>query len=161
MGEFFDKHNPFVHTNSIFDVIEKTPQHRYYLLTKAIEILARYYLRENNPLLPKNIPIFPKNVWLGISIDGTTQRFGYEILRNTDAKTKFISYEPLRGPVKPQLDGIDWVIIGPTSTRKGFIQPEQHWIETIIDEARKENVPVFLKNKLDFPERIQEFPKEL
>jgi len=159
MGEFFDKHNQFINTNAIFDVIEKTPQHRYYLLTKAIEILAKYYLRENNPLLPTNIPIFPKNIWLGISIDGTTQIYGYDILKETDAQLKFISYEPLRGPVKPRLDGIDWAIIGPTSTRKGFIQPKQEWVETIIEEARAQGCAIFLKNKLDYQPLIQEFPR--
>ena len=161
MGEFFDKHNPFIHTNAILEVIEKTPQHRYYLLTKAIDILAKYYLRDNNPLLPNTIPIFPPNLWLGISIDGTTQRLGYDTLRETDAKVKFVSFEPLRGPVKPKLEGIDWVIIGPTSTRKGFVQPKRAWIETIIEEARVQGCAVFLKNKLDYLPLVQEFPRAL
>jgi len=156
MGEFFDKYVPFMWQNKILEIVEKTP-HTYYLLTKAIDVLAEWWIKK--PTWLNQGPVFPKNVRLGISIDGTNQTVGYDTLVQTDAEVKFVSFEPLRGPVKPKLKGINWVIIGPTSTRKGYVQPQKEWVDTIIKEARANQCAIFLKNKLDYPERIQEFPE--
>ena len=71
-------------------------------------------------------------------------------------------FEPLHGPIKFRLSEVDWIIVGAeTGHRIGRIVPEKSWVQGIIDNAKAENIPVFLKNNLKpiFGEKlIQEFP---
>ncbi len=100
---------------------------------------------------------FPDNVWVGLSVDGTENaplsRI-YNGLAKTQARVKFISFEPLLAD--PKLDyrdlewaGISWVIIGQQTPIKKSTMPKIEWIDEIVDAADKTNTPVFLKDNLN------------
>ena len=147
MGEMFGSWVPTLWTNKILRTIEKDRWHKFQILTKQ----------------PQNLPAFkyPENVWLGETIDGLEPR---EIMQKdlvhileTDARIKFVSFEPLLGPVKLHLEGLNWIIIGAqTNPRK---PPDPDWVQQVILEARRHDIPIFLKDNLEWPEKIQEFPE--
>ena len=83
--------------------MEETPQHTYQVLTKRAERLEE---------LSKKLS-WPANVWMGVSVESTDYQFRMDHLRRTKAKTKFLSLEPLLGPLDDlDLRGIDWAIAG-------------------------------------------------
>jgi len=116
---------------------------------------------------PERIPPirFPDNVWIGATVtnEGTDYR-NIAHMNFVQAKIRFISFEPLLGPLPAAitLKEMQWVIIGKlTGSRK--VELKRAWVEDIIAECDRENIPVFLKNNLCPPLRkqdlIQEFPK--
>lgn len=146
MGEFFDHEVPIEWREEVLDVISNCRHLTFQILTK------RYYNLHTYD--------YPSNLWLGVSQDcKTTDPDAIRALWLTDARTKFVSFEPLLGP-RPDVDlhGIDWVIIG-AQTGPGAKPPKPEWVQAIIHEARDWNIPVFLKNNLNWPEKIQEFPE--
>lgn len=125
-------------------VIKQTPQHTYQILTKRINLVPRR--------LPKDWGNGYDNVWLGVSVENqdlANRRI--PILQEIPAKVRFLSIEPLIGPVDLTnlLDGIHWVIIGGESgndTGKWRYRPcELVWIKNIIEECLLQGVPVFVK----------------
>jgi protein gp37 len=105
----------------------------------------------------------PPNCWLGISLDGkyTNDEMNLMIdnLLNIGTRVRFISFEPLLGGIPDvNLEGIDWVIIG-AQTGPGAKPPEKEWVEDIIKEARSQDIPVFLKDNLNWKEQVREWPK--
>ena len=132
----------------IFQAIEACPQHTFQILTK----------------FPQNIDRpMPDNVWLGVTITGDNIRSDFNKARDLEeaqAKTKFISCEPLFG--QPVLGLVDWIIIGKLTQHGHKYDPERMWIENIIRFAQGENIPIFLKDNLKEiwgKKLIQEFPK--
>ncbi|MCP3941683.1 MAG: DUF5131 family protein [Desulfobacteraceae bacterium] len=104
------------------------------------------------------------NCWYGTTVDGTafTRNNMDDLIRATaGAWTRFVSFEPLIQPVSQHdLSNIcllDWIIIGADSTR-GAARPPKQWADCLINEARKSNVPVFVKDNYGYPEKIKEFP---
>jgi len=85
------------------------------------------------------------NVWLGTSVESEQYRHRIDRLRGTDARVKFLSLEPLLGPL-PDLDlgGIDWVIVGGESG-PGARPCDVEWIRAIVEQCRDAKVPVFVK----------------
>ena len=85
----------------------------------------------------------------------------FHYLLNVTAETKFVSFEPLLGPI-PDLDsnlcGIDWIIIG-AQTGPGARPPKKEGVEDIIGEARSQDIPVFLKDNLHWHEQVREWPE--
>lgn len=78
-------------------------------------------------------------------------------LRDVQAPVRFVSFEPLLGPIDTDLSGLDWVIgalTGPAAR-----QPEVTWVETLIARARAAGAAVFVKDNLRWPEGIQEWPQ--
>jgi len=132
--------------------INKAPWHIYQFLTKNP---ARYSGWS-----------FGNNCWLGTTIDRPeVQHERWNAMAAAKAKVKFISFEPLLGPMRVEelgMSALDWIIIGEL-TGKAMTQEEIHqvrvWAEEIIDQAKELNIPVFVKNALGaiFPQR--EFPK--
>jgi len=102
-----------------------------------------------------------ENGWYGTTVDGTerTKNNIRDLVYYTQVGMagRFISFEPLLVPVKPDLFGIQWVIIGADSTR-GAVKPPKEWADTIIEEARKNNIPVWIKDNFQYPIRIKEKP---
>jgi len=101
------------------------------------------------------------NAWYGTTVDGLemTER---NIYRLTDAVpeqyTRFVSFEPLLRDVSHQdLTGIDWVIIGADS-RQNAAKPKPEWVLSLLKKAREQNIPVWIKENLDWPVRIKEMP---
>jgi protein gp37 len=85
------------------------------------------------------------NIWMGVSVEKQEYTFRIDHLRETRALTKFLSLEPLLGPLRNlNLTGIDWVIVGGESgPRARPMQPE--WVIEIRDQCREADVPFFFK----------------
>jgi protein gp37 len=112
-----------------------TPQHSFQVLTKRSE-----NLRKLNQVIS-----WPNNVWMGVTVENNDYLFRIEDLRNTAAKIKFISFEPLLGRIaKVDLQGIDWVIVGGESGPKARPM-SPFWVEEIRDLCLKAEIPFFFK----------------
>jgi len=111
---------------------------------------------------PENIPedlLFPENVWIGATVTSQSELEKIDELRGRAlCNTLFVSFEPLLGPVEPDLNGIQWIIIGKlTGSRRIKLDPS--WVEDLLSIARRWGVPVFIKNNVGWPEKIQEWPE--
>ncbi len=135
MGDLFHEEVPIGFIRQVFGVMAATPRHTYQLLTKRAERLA-----EIAPLLP-----WPRNVWLGVTVEDHERLTREEKLRAVPAAVRFLSIEPLLGPL-PDLDlsGIDWVIVGGESG-PGARTMNPAWVLAIRDECVASQVPFFFK----------------
>ena len=151
MGELFSGKNPNFWLTEVFDVIRRCPQHTFIVLTKQPQNLCF-------------IDDWPDNVWVGISIDGLSEpelidrQLAY--LREVKSRVRFISFEPLLSSVNVSLRGIDWVIIGQQSGQ-GAKKANPRWVQYLIERARMDKIPVFLKDNLNWQLIIREFPNSL
>ncbi len=102
LSDLFHEDVPLAFIRRAFAVMEATPWHTYQILTKRAERLAAL-----SPHLD-----WPDNVWQGVSVESQPYAFRVDHLRRTGARVKFLSVEPLLGPVGLDLRGIDWVITG-------------------------------------------------
>jgi protein gp37 len=103
MSDLFHKNVPFDYVEQVFDVMNKASWHRFQVLTKRADRLEKLA-----PLLT-----WSANIWMGVSVENSAYVHRIDQLRNTGAHVKFLSLEPLLGPL-PNLDlrKIDWVIVG-------------------------------------------------
>lgn len=135
MSDLFHKGVPFGFISKVFDVMTRASHHRFQILTKR-----------SNRLLNLNSKLsWPPNVWMGVSVENPDYLFRIEHLRQTDSKIKFISFEPLLGPIHNlNLEGIDWVIVGGESGPKARkMAPE--WARAIRDQCLSDGIPFFFK----------------
>jgi protein gp37 len=135
MSDLFHKDVPLTFILSVFDTMERAPWHRFQVLTKRPERVA-----ELDPLLH-----WPPNVWMGTSVENARVMHRIDSLRRTGAKVKFLSLEPLLGPL-PNLDltGIDWAIVGGESG-PGARPMKPEWATQIRDQCIAANVAFFFK----------------
>jgi len=135
MSDLFHEEVPLGFIRRIFDVMRRAPQHTFQVLTKRAERLL-----ELSPRLP-----WPENVWMGVTVERADCAGRIEHLRRTGARVKFLSLEPLLGPL-PGLDlrGIDWVIVGGESG-PGARPMEPAWAREIRSRCRAADVPFFFK----------------
>jgi protein gp37 len=135
MSDLFHKDVPFDFIRRVFDVMAKAHWHQFQVLTKRAE-----RLEELSPAIE-----WPENVWQGVSVENADYAFRIDHLRRAGAKTKFLSIEPLLGPI-PNLDlsGIDWVIIGGESG-PGSRPVQREWIVELIAQCERADVPVLFK----------------
>jgi protein gp37 len=135
MSDLFHNDIPFEFIKSVFEVMNNTPQHTYQVLTKRSERLMQIA-----PLLN-----WTSNIWMGVSVENEHVAERITHLVKTPAFIKFISCEPLIGPLYSlQLDLIDWVIVGGESGHKAR-EIKQDWIDYIHNECQTQNVPFFFK----------------
>jgi protein gp37 len=123
----------------LFDVIDRTPNLDWLLLTKRPENMTR--------LAPESWRAgWPKNVWAGTTVEDQKRRSRIAHLQAVPATTRFLSCEPLLEAVdlRGHLDGIDWVIVGGESG-PGARPFETEWTDVIIREARLMSVAVHVK----------------
>ena len=137
MSDLFHRDVPVDFIRDVFEVMRQNPQHVFQVLTKRADIL-RYYDSEDRLF-------WPHNVWMGVSVENARNMDRIDLLRQTRAKVKFLSCEPLLGPLSSMnLDCIDWVIVGGESGRKArTIDPE--WVQEIREQCLAANVPFFFK----------------
>jgi protein gp37 len=115
--------------------MNKTPQHTYQVLTKRAERLAELHQHLN----------WTNNIWIGVSVEDERVRGRIDFLRTTNAKVKFLSCEPLIGPLMNlNLDGINWVIVGGESGRKARPMKEW-WVWDIRQQCSEQGVDFFFK----------------
>ncbi len=135
MSDLFHEKVPVVFIQKTFDVMCRADWHKFQILTKRAERLV-----ELNPQID-----WPDNVWMGVSVENQEYVSRIDCLRRTGAKVKFLSLEPLLGPIH-QLDltGINWVIIGGESG-PGARPVLQEWVTDIRDQCVIAHVPFFFK----------------
>lgn len=135
MSDLFHARVPFEFIQDVFRVMAKTPQHSYQVLTKRARRLRRIA-----PLLD-----WPPNVWMGVSVEDSEVLYRIDELRAVPAKVRFLSCEPLLGPLsRLQLDGIHWVIAGGESGSNAR-KMDQAWVRDIRDQCIDSEVPFFFK----------------
>lgn len=135
MSDLFHKDVPLDFIKKVFEVMNKTPQHTYQVLTKRGDVLYKYHEQLN----------WTKNIWMGVSVENelVTERIDY--LRKTNAQTKFLSLEPLIGPLPNlNLENIDWAIVGGESGPKAR-RLEYKWVRDIQKQCTKADVLFFFK----------------
>jgi len=136
---FIEEADPW--RDEAWEMIRRTPQHTYQILTKRPERIAKH--------LPEYFDEL-HNVWLGVSVESEAQVERIAYLRDLPCTT-FVSFEPLIGPIvwKDSMNHIDWFIIGGESgndTGKYKYRPmEIEWLEHLIYEAQKSGIPCFVK----------------
>lgn len=135
MSDLFHKDVPLDFIRRVFDVMNRCPQHDFQVLTKRPERAAE---------LAKHFT-WTDNIWMGTSVESAIYTHRISSLRAIEAKIRFLSCEPLLGPIpKLPLDGIHWVIVGGESG-PGARPMEQAWVEQIRDTCVAKGVPFFFK----------------
>ena len=135
MSDLFHEDVPTEFILRVFEIMNQADQHVYQALTKRSERLL-----ELNLLLP-----WAENVWMGVTVENDAYTSRIDDLRQTGATTKFLSLEPLLGPLPDlNLDGIDWVIVGGESG-PGARPMDPSWVVDIRDQCQKAAVPFFFK----------------
>lgn len=135
MGDLFHAQVPFEYVREVFTVMEETPRHTYQLLTKRSERLLRLSTKLT----------FPSNLWVGVSVESQAHVGRIDHLRDVPASVRFLSCEPLLGPLgELGLDAIHWVIAGGESGPKARpMSPD--WVRELRDSCLRQSVPFFFK----------------
>ena len=135
MSDIFHEEVPFEFVDKMFEIIKRTPQHRYQILTKRAERMEEYFATRS----------IPENVWLGVTVEAQSSRFRIDCLRNLPASVKFLSCEPLVEDLGIlDLTGIDWVIVGGESGPKARPMQES-WVLNIRKQVEKQGARFFFK----------------
>ncbi len=135
MSDLFHAKVPLGFVRDVFAVIADTPQHTYQVLTKRST-----RLRKNADKLD-----WPDNLWMGVSVENSDVMFRVDDLRQVPANVRFLSCEPLIGPLDGiNLDGIGWVIAGGESGPH-YRPMELAWARSIRNACQAAGVPFFFK----------------
>lgn len=135
MSDLFHEDVPFSFILEVFDVMRRASWHDFQILTKRSARLLELSSKLE----------WPKNVWMGVSVENADYAYRIHHLRSTGAAVKFLSLEPLLGPLPDlNLAGIDWVIVGGESGP--MARPiVKAWVTDIRDQCQQAAVPFFFK----------------
>jgi protein gp37 len=135
MSDLFHKDISLEFIKKVFAVMNENPQHVFQVLTKRAERLFEIHSELK----------WAHNIWMGVSVENTKVIDRIDYLRQTNARVKFLSCEPLIGPLpKLNLQNIDWVIVGGESgTRPRPMNAD--WVLDIQDQCAATDVPFFFK----------------
>jgi protein gp37 len=137
MSDLFHKDIPIKYIQQIFKVIKYNPQHVFQVLTKRADVL-RYY--DSEGWLE-----WPHNLWMGVTVENSSLIKRIELLKQTGARVKFLSCEPLLSSLPNlNLQEIDWVIVGGESGRTPRPIKEE-WIIDIKEQCQIANVAFYFK----------------
>lgn len=155
MGDLFGEWVPDEWIEEVLKACRKAPQHTFMFLTK-------------NPWGYHRLQtLYSSNDWLGVTIDGTGTGNSFRDYKSkrkamdyvAPIVNRFLSIEPLINPIDPGIiEGMGWVIVG-AQTGPGAVKPKKKWVQNIMNQARKYDIPLFLKDNLNWPEKIQEWPE--
>ena len=135
MSDLFHKDVPLSFITRVFDVMNDNPQHVFQVLTKRSDVLLKY----NKSLK------WGSNIWMGVSVENDKVLNRIDDLRKTEAKVKFLSCEPLIGPLfNMNLEKIDWAIVGGESGPKARPMKEG-WVWDIKQQCQEAGVAFFFK----------------
>src|SRR5689334_18893721 len=135
MSDLFHNDVPMEYVLRVFEVMQQANWHRYQVLTKRSDRLVR---------LDPHIP-WQRHIWMGVSVESQNYAFRIGDLCSTQAQVKFLSLEPLLGPLSNlNLQGIDWVIVGGESG-PGARPMRIDWVREIRDQCVNRGVPFFFK----------------
>ena len=135
MSDLFHPKVPLDYIRQVFDVIGETPQHSYQVLTKRSKRLTQ----------TADCLEWPPNLWMGVSVEDSRYSFRINHLQTVPAAVRFLSCEPLLGPLEAlELEGIQWVIAGGESG--GNARPmDPDWVRSIRDQCLDAGVAFFFK----------------
>ena len=135
MSDLFHKDVPLEFIQKVFTTMREASWHTFQVLTKRADRLAE---------LDSEID-WPHNVWMGVSVETAAYTFRIDHLRKTGAHIKFLSLEPLLGPLEDlNLQGINWVIVGGESG-PGARPMKGEWVLSLRDQCDRAGVPFFFK----------------
>lgn len=135
MSDLFHARVPLDFVRQVFEVMADTPQHTYQVLTKRARRVRQVADRLE----------WPANVWVGVSVETAKELPRVDDLREVPAAVRFLSCEPLLGPLDGlDLAGIDWVIAGGESGA-GHRPLDEHWVTGIRDACLEAEVAFFFK----------------
>ncbi len=135
MSDLFHEQVPVGFVEQVFRVMHQADWHEYQILTKRSERLLDL----------EGIVAWAPHIWMGVTVESREYTFRIEHLRQTGAAIKFLSLEPLLGPI-PDLDleGIDWVVVGGESG-PGARPMGREWARDVRDQCCRAGVPFFFK----------------
>lgn len=135
MSDLFHKDVPLEFIQKVFKVMRDNPQHVFQVLTKRADRLLE---------LDKELK-WSHNIWMGVSVEDKRVTNRIDLLRETNARTKFLSLEPLIGPLpNMNLDKIDWVIVGGESGHNPRPM-KADWVIDIQEQCEETEVAFFFK----------------
>jgi protein gp37 len=135
MSDLFHKNVPVDYIQRVFEIMRQAHWHIFQVLTKRSERLLQLDTKIH----------WPANVWMGVSVENEDYQFRIDDLRNTHAKVKFLSLEPLLGPLPDlNLKDINWAIVGGESG-PGARPMKEEWVIEIRDQCRTAYVDFFFK----------------
>ncbi len=135
MSDLFHARVPLGFVREVFEVIEATPQHTYQVLTKRSSRLRKVADRLD----------WPTNLWMGVSVENQDALYRVDDLRQVPAAVRFLSCEPLLGPIDGiDLTKIDWVIAGGESG-SDYRPVELDWLRGLRDNCAGRGIPFFFK----------------
>ncbi|MEX2300587.1 MAG: phage Gp37/Gp68 family protein [Bryobacterales bacterium] len=135
MSDLFHHDVPAAYIDRVFDVMRRADWHRFQILTKRADRLLE---------LDQDLD-WPSNVWMGVSVESREYLTRVDRLRQTRARIKFLSVEPLLEDLGEfDLTGIDWVIVGGESG-PGARPMDPSWVKNVRDACLKTNVRFFFK----------------
>jgi len=135
MSDLFHEAVPADFIESVFEIMNQASQHTFQVLTKRPARVGRLEKRLH----------WSSNIWLGASIESERWLGRLTELRETGARTKFLSLEPLLGPLSDlNLGGVDWVIVGGESG-PGARPMQADWVREIRDNCVNHEIPFFFK----------------
>lgn len=139
MSDLFHKNVPFEFIDRVFDTMERAHWHTFQVLTKRSSRMRNYVNRRYS-----GRPA-PWHIWLGASVEDGSKKSRINHVRQMNAETRFLSVEPLIGPMgKMDLTGIHWVIVGGESGPKARPIHEE-WVTEVRDQCVQAGVPFFFK----------------
>lgn len=137
MSDLFHEKVPVTFIQDVFKVMKDNPQHVFQILTKRTELLLEY---DRKGLLE-----WADNIWMGTSVEDERVKYRIDLLRQSRASTKFLSCEPLIGPLPDlNLKKIDWVIVGGESGYNPRPMKAE-WVIDIKKQCETADVPFFFK----------------
>lgn len=140
MSDLFHKDVPTTFIDSVFETMEAAHWHTFQVLTKRSSLLVRYLRKRYGEK-----DAAPPHIWLGVSVEDEKNAIRIKHLRSARATVRFVSFEPLLGPVgKIDLTGIHWAIVGGESGPRARPMEEQ-WAIEIRDQCLSAKVAFFFK----------------
>lgn len=135
MSDLFHARVPLDYVQQVFTVMRETPRHTFQVLTKRAARLAKVAHQID----------WPANVWIGVSVEDQSHRERIDHLREVTAAVRFISAEPLLGPLPDlDLDGVDWLIAGGESGQ-GCRPIDPSWVRDLRDRCVDSGTAFFFK----------------
>ena len=135
MSDLFHKDIPLEFIKRVFSVMNENPQHTFQILTKRSDVLLKYNKELN----------WTPNIWMGVSIEDEKVIHRIDDLRKTSAYIKFLSCEPLLGPLPElNLENVDWMIVGGESGRKPRPMRAE-WVLDLKKQCTKNKIAFFFK----------------
>ena len=139
MSDLFHKDIPTEYIARVFDTMERADWHTYQVLTKRSSPMRDFIHQHYSGQLA------PPHIWLGVSIENTAAMTRLRHLKQTNASVRFVSFEPLIGPLGAvNLEGIHWVIAGGESG-PGARPMHKEWVRSLRDQCQAQRVAFFFK----------------